>query len=248
MDAVPAALADRPLNDESRAYVAFHRRRWAFLLSVVEGLRCDAGAGPDGEGLRILDVGPHLQTLLLRMRYPSATVDTLGLPLPTLGTDGGLLEPRDGEHHFRLDLNRADEPEGGPPPGRYGILVMAEVIEHLHLAPVPVLSLAATWLAPGGRLIVQTPNATALHQRVKLAIGRSPYEPIRVTKDNPGHFHEYTRPELDAAARAAGLRPVWASTHNYLELGGAAGAVYRLLGDFMPAGLRQGITACYSRE
>jgi hypothetical protein len=92
--------------------------------------------------------------------------------------------------------------------------------------------------------VLQTPNAAALHQRVKLAIGRNPSEPIRSSRTNPGHFHEYTIEELREAARSADLEIVWWSAHNEFGLDGATGAFYRVAGRLLPATMRQGLTLC----
>jgi hypothetical protein len=107
-----------------------------------------------------------------------------------------------------------------------------------------VLELAATWLTPGGTLVVQTPNAAALHQRVKLLIGRNPYPPLRRTLTDQGHVHEFTAAELEAAAADAGLRTIWRANRNYFGLGGATGWFYRVAGGVMPAAFRQGLTMC----
>jgi len=52
---------------------------------------------------------------------------------------------------------------------------------------------------------VQTPNAAALVKRVALALGRHPYDPLRASREDPGHIREYTRSELLAALEAAGF-------------------------------------------
>ena len=50
--------------------------------------------------------------------------------------------------------------------------------------------------------MVSTPNALWLKHRIKLLMGRHPYELIREDKGNPGHFREYTAGELGDIARA----------------------------------------------
>jgi SAM-dependent methyltransferase len=152
--------------------------------------------------------------------------------------------PRDGEVHRELDLNDAVN-EGGD--GRYDVVVMAEVIEHLLLPAGLVFRSLAGWLRPGGVLVVQTPNAVALHKRLRMLVGISPFEPIRQSRDNPGHFHEFTLPELDDAARTAGLEPAGAITANYFGAPTAPGRAYASLGKVLPRALRHGITAWYRR-
>jgi SAM-dependent methyltransferase len=217
-----AAVEDPERQAEWRRYLDYHARRYASLCAVAADLLAGRRAP------RVLDVGPMFEVRLLR--DAGATVDTLGFPHP-------LFPPRDGERHVELDLNDPDRHGDGS----YDLVVAAEVIEHLHSAPAGVLAHLATWLRPGGALIVQTPNAVALHKRARMAAGRNPIEPIRADRANPGHFHEYTVGELRAAAAEAGLEPVGVRVENYFG-GGPAARAYAALGRALPRGLRHGIT------
>jgi SAM-dependent methyltransferase len=217
-----AAVDDLERRAEWRDYLRYHERRYATLVEVALRLLSSA-ASP-----RVLDVGPMFEVGLLR--DAGATVDTLGFPHP-------LFPPRDGERHVELDLN-APSHDGN---GSYDLVVMAEVIEHLHSSPVTVLRHVATWLRPGGAILLQTPNAVALHKRVRMLAGRNPLEPIRDDARNPGHFHEYTLDELREAAARAGLAVEGWRTENYF--GASAGArAYAAAGRALPARLRHGIT------
>jgi SAM-dependent methyltransferase len=214
--------------DSDAAYRAYHARRYATLLDVVRTQL--AGV----EAPRILDVGPNAQTELLRRETTAAVVDTLGYEHPHY-TGGG--------RHVEVDLDATDA--DGIPQGdsSYDAVVMAEVIEHLHTAAPTVLRYLAGWLRPGGVLVLQTPNAVALHKRLRMLAGRNPYEPIRSTPRNPGHFHEYTLGELTDAAAAAGLVPSGRLTANYFgDSGTAAYRLYAALGPVLPESLRHGIT------
>jgi SAM-dependent methyltransferase len=217
-----AAVADPERRAEWRHYLDYHARRYATLTAVAAELLAGAPAP------RVLDVGPMFEVGLLR--DAGATVDTLGFPHP-------LFPPRDGERHVELDLN--DPGRDGD--GSYDLVVMAEVIEHLPSSPVAVLRHVATWLRPGGALLLQTPNAVALHKRLRMLAGRNPLEPIRADASNPGHFHEYTLGELRDAAAGAGLELGGWRTENYFGAGPAARA-YAALGRTLPPRLRHGIT------
>jgi SAM-dependent methyltransferase len=220
---VLAELHDPAQRAEWSHYLDYHARRYAVLMDVV------ASANPH----RVLNVGPMFETHLLRST--GATVDTLGFANPPFA-------PREGERHIELDLNRPDR-DGD---GSYDAIVMAEVIEHLHTSPVVVLRHLAGWLRPGGTLVIQTPNAVALHKRVRMALGRNPLEPIRDDSGNPGHFHEYTLPELTGAATAAGLAVAGVRAENYF--GSSPGArAYAALGRVLPRGLRHGLTVWVRR-
>jgi 2-polyprenyl-3-methyl-5-hydroxy-6-metoxy-1,4-benzoquinol methylase len=120
--------------------------------------------------------------------------------------------------------------------------VCGEVIEHLHVAAVPFLRHLAARLEHGGHLILQTPNAAALPNRLRLLLGRNPYEPIRDEPGNPGHFHEYTVSELRDAVIAAGFEVERLVAANYFDHGSRKNRVYRSLEPVLPATLREGIT------
>jgi SAM-dependent methyltransferase len=160
-----------------------------------------------------------------------------------MGFANPLVPPREGERHIELDLNdvawNAVEQRGDE---QHDVVVLAEVIEHLHAPPQLVLGYLVGWLRPGGTLLVQTPNAVALHKRLRMLAGRSPFEPIRATRENPGHLHEYTLPELQDAARRAGLEPVSTVTANYFGEATLAGWAYGRLARVLPPSLRHGIT------
>jgi SAM-dependent methyltransferase len=211
----------RPPLPPENVYLRTHSRRYAVLLELVKGLRPGT----------ILVVGPSYESVLLRDAAPGGTVDTLGWEdhrFPRL----------DGERHVQHDLNDLEYPELEP----HDVIVCSEVIEHLHVSPVPLLGVLGGSLAPGGRLVVQTPNATALPKRLRMLLGRNPYEPIRDQPGNPGHFHEYTLGELREAVQAAGLQIERLVTANYFDHGSRKNRVYRALEPVLPSTLREGIT------
>jgi SAM-dependent methyltransferase len=214
-------LPPQPRNPDEQVYLRTHQRRYALLLDLVESL------APE----RILVVGPSFESALLRERLPGATVDTLGWL-------DHRFPHREGENHVELDLNADEYPELEP----HDVVVCCEVIEHLHVPATRVLRFLATGLTPGGRLVLQTPNATALPKRLRMLLGRNPYEPIRDEPGNPGHFHEYTVPELRAAVEGAGLQVEQLLTANYFDHGSRKNRAYRAVGRALPATLREGIT------
>jgi len=211
----------QPRNPDEEIYFRTHSRRYALLLDLVREL------APE----RILVVGPSYETALLRETFPDATVDTLGwhdhrFPL------------RDSDRHTELDLNALAYPELEP----HDVIVCAEVIEHLHVPLVRVLRFLRGGLAPDGRLVLQTPNAVSLPKRLRMLVGRNPYEPIRDEPANPGHFHEYTRDELCGAMRAAGLDVMRVITANYFDHGSRKNGAFRAVEAVLPGALRDGIT------
>jgi SAM-dependent methyltransferase len=192
-------------------------------------------------GSRILDVGAVFEAELLRAYLPDVRVDTLGF-------ENARFPPRDGERHVEFDLNEARDRSAWPDAGEHDLAVMCEVIEHLHAPPESVLACLARAVRPGGVLLLQTTNAVALHKRLRMLIGRSPFEPIRDSVANPGHFHEYTALELVSVARRAGWEPLSVKTANYFRPAGGFGRLYGVVGRTLPPGLRHGITVCLERR
>ena len=232
-----AAHPDRSgvLDAEAIAYVQYHAERYARLLSLIDELPVSVRP-PDR--LRILDIGPNIQTELVRNTHPGAVVDTLGFAHPAI-------RPREHERHIELDLNHLTVPGSDPQLGAvYDIVILAEVVEHLHTSLTTVLRNVAGWLRAPGYVLVQTPNGAALHKRIRLLLGRSPVEPPRDTPRNPGHFHEYTLAELRDQVAAAGLLIERLEVANHFGGADASSQLYRAAGRLLPPTLRHGVTLC----
>ncbi len=215
-----------PLLPED-VYLRTHARRYALLLDLAKSFAPKT----------ILVVGPSYESVLLRDALPGVAIDTLGWHDQRF--------PRiDGEAHVQHDLNDPDYPELEP----HDLIVCAEVLEHLYVSPVPVLSFLGRSLAPNGRLVIQTPNATALPKRLRMLLGRNPYDPIRDEPANPGHFHEYTIGELRDAVEAAGLEVEQLVTANYFDHGSRKNRLFRVADPLLPGTLREGITLVAQRS
>jgi len=229
-------------SGENPGYLAFHRPRFEFLMKVVT----DQVRVP----FRILDIGPSPFTKMLRESL-RAPVDSLGLE-PESASPAG--------RHYHFNLNDAQDPQKcrrdlGP----YDLVIFAEVVEHLFTAPELVLSYVHGLLAPGGSLIVQTPNAASLRKRIKLALGRNPFERIRLDPSNPGHFREYTAAELASILRQTGFAVKSSWRQFYFdarfarhEIGNEPpnrlrGAVLNAVNQLLPPFLREGITILAGR-
>ena len=229
-------------SSENRGYLAFHQPRFKFLLDLVKNqVRAPA---------RILDVGPSPFTSMLRKSLESP-VDSLGLEPESSASNG---------HHYHFNLNDSQYREKwrrglGP----YDIVVFAEVIEHLFTAPELVLSYVRELVAPGGVLILQTPNAASLRKRIKLALGRNPFERIRTDPSNPGHFREYTPRELAEILSQVGfdVKKTWLqyyfdarfAVHNLGDEPPShiAGLAKNIINRVLPGFLREGITIVAER-
>ena len=206
-------------------YLTVHAHRYEVLVEKVREL---APANP-----RILVVGAAYEADELR-RLP-AVVDSLGL-----GDER--YPPGEGERHVTFDLRLAESRELWPELGLYDVVVCAEVIEHLSISALHPLRLFAAALRPGGWLVLQTPNAARVGNRLLLLAGRNPFEPLREDSASPGHFREYTVDELLELGRRAGFEVGGWLTANYFVTGTRRNSAVRRLGPLVPRRLRAGIT------
>lgn len=230
---VTREFGDLDLDDESRMYLAFHSVRYRVLVETVAGLV------QDHDNVHVLDVGPSFQTPLLR-RHAGIAVSTLGFADDRFP----LVAP---ETHIPIDLNDAQFPDRWPDPKQFDGVVLAEVIEHLPTAPTLVLRMLRSLVRPGGWLLVQTPNAAALNNRLTMFAGKNPFEAIREDATNPGHFREYTLNELLALGPQSGMQVERWSAAEYFTVPGRGKLLYSGLVSRLPPRFRAGFTVVYRR-
>ncbi len=214
----------------SEGYDDYHGARFRYLLELAR----TCVPSPDAA---VLDIGRSTLSTMLCNAY--ADVTTLGFPLAPDDRWGDI-------PHVVYNLNDAQARAPIPTDRTFDLIVMAEVIEHIHTAPELVLLMLQTVLKESGVLICQTPNAAALHKRVKALAGANPYEALRLNPTNPGHFREYTRGELIALGDKVGLTTVRHEFRNYFTGGGNAvsQALFRAACWAVP-GFRRGQTVVY---
>lgn len=219
-----AKTIDHSFNEAEQDYIRYHAKRFAFVLNTltpwIERFRAE---GKGDHKVKVLDVGPHLLTRCLLHHFGDAiTVNTLGYAYEPV-------VPQDVIHrHFPFDLNHAQFRSRWIEGEEHDIVVMAEVIEHLHTSPVRVLRFIRSQLREGGLLLIQTPNAAALGNRMAMLRGRNPFELIRETTHNPGHFREYTLEELATYCEQVGLECVDTWLEDYWPVSGLARLIQRL--------------------
>lgn len=190
-EAYTRTIHGRRFLEEAAYYDQFRDRYANTLAYVAEALRDVAPPA------RILDVGSGQFALLSRALF-GAECDVADID--TRYTDA-LREQ--GVGFMEVDLSR-----GGPPAeGRYDLVILAEVIEHVPRPPHRVFEELARVLEPGGRLLVTTPNLYRLRNVVRLASGRPVFSMFREpARDRPlGHFVEYAKEQMEWQLREAGL-------------------------------------------
>ena len=182
-------------------YATFHAERFAYLLETAQRLRPNAQ--------RVLDVGCGPFTQMARDVFPEVW---------TLGFAGQATE-----NHIAYDLNAIQDGVRPAADTRFDLIIFAEVVEHLHVPAAAAFVALKALLNPGGVILLQTPNAAEVMNRVALLRGRNPYERLRLTPQNPGHFREYTLAELADDAHAAGLEVIFSAYRDYFPAERVAG-------------------------
>ncbi|MCX7606950.1 MAG: class I SAM-dependent methyltransferase [Bacteroidia bacterium] len=246
----PLAIREQLLplaqNAEMREYIRVHAKRFGYILGIVTKLRTQISA----PSIRILDVGPSFFTKLLMDTFTGDEIWSLGfMHEEALGGHLSSEIAKSIRNFISFDLNDAYfRPKWVTPPP-CDLIVAAEVIEHLYTSPVQVFRFFNSFLTPGGYLVVSTPNAVTLRNRILICLGKNPFELIRETRDNPGHYREYTGEELVSLGQKAELHTVALYYENYFEKfsfrGKLVDAITRYL---LPHSFRTGLTIVYQKK
>lgn len=93
------------------------------------------------------------------------------------------------------------------PGGRFDLIFANQIVEHL-VYPAELVARLASWLKPGGRLVMATPNGIYVKNSLP-AFGEigdpAQHEHLQFSADADGHFFAYRPDELARIFAAAGL-------------------------------------------
>lgn len=181
---------DYYLNDK---VVDHHIEHWMQLASVPQILeQIPAGA-------RVLTMG-HGNGLLTDVML------SRGINLELIEGSPILCEEARRQHGERLRVH-CGMFEDFVPDEAYDVVLSLHVMEHVT-DPVVTFRQAATWLKPGGSLIVVVPNRNSIHRRVALEMGLiGALEEFSPRDHLVGHLRVYSLDLLAADLEAAGLSP-----------------------------------------
>lgn len=196
-----------------RPYFESHWRRLMATLAAID----------DVPATRILDVGivpPFVFQAMLATLRPGVEIDGIwSEERPFTQT----LEPlaRDASE-VSITLHPADvERDALPLPDHGCDLVLAmEILEHLALDPMHFLAEANRVLAPGGHLLITTPNMASHRNALKALNGTSPYSFglfVPVGGVHGRHNREYVPDEIARMGEAAGFETVRLATADVYE-------------------------------
>ena len=191
--------AMKPLIQKSDTYHSGHARRMARTLQVI------LDQNPQG---RFLEVGTTaLIPLVLSEIAPKldVTVTDFNLEKPKFGADTFTLNGKS----INLKVGRVNI-EDEPLPfenDTFDFILLSEVIEHMEVDPMYMLSEINRVLKTGGTLIVTTPNCASTWAVHKILNGIEPYFYMQYRHDRSRYRHnyEYSIHSLAAVLKAAGF-------------------------------------------
>lgn len=175
------------------------------------------------QGARVLDFGsgPCDKTAIVQaMGYRCSAIDDLNddWHLMDDNRDRIMKFARDLSIDFRLG-------SGGLPFAKatFDMVMMHDIIEHLHDSPRILLNDLLELLKPGGFLFITVPNAVNIRKRVHVLMGKTNLAPFAsyYWYQGPwrGHVREYVRSDMELLAKYLGLDIVeLRSCHHMLKV------------------------------
>ncbi len=198
-------------DGNERDYFATHQRRYLATLDMVPAAQ---------PGARLLELGAAFHHLTPALRLLAGYQDIRCSDVwQGDATAEHVVRASDGQVE-RFQVDNFDAERGAWPyaDGSYDMVLCCEMLEHLALDPMAMLSEINRVLRPGGHLLLTTPNLASAKAIAWLARGESPYcwsqfEPRGIPTDR--HNREYTTSEVVRLLECAGLAPVRVTTETF---------------------------------
>jgi hypothetical protein len=189
--------ADRPLIIGQKEYGRQHKQRFWELVNAI-GLLLKHGSKP-----QVLEFGVSEFSGLYGKLFPQIQFNTSDRPTADdyVGFTEAVCKQRVGGAHWPLDLT--DGPAlnqfSQQQKGRFHLILLTEVLEHLCIHPVDILRPLIQVLSSQGLLYLTTPNFFALDKRQLMQRWHNPQEVYPAADGNwDAHHHhrEYCLTEL----------------------------------------------------
>lgn len=185
----------------------YHRTHKARLLRTADILYKEA---PSGKLLEIGTTGftPLLcERLLPGLEVHGTRLDKNGEPTATANftVGGSSIDVK----CYNIDVEYGTFPVDD---GTYDFAMCCEVLEHMEIDPMHMLSELNRVLRPGGTLLLTTPNITSSRALAKILSGVEPYFYMQYHKNREYHRHnyEYSAITLKRVLQCAGFNvDVW---------------------------------------
>jgi SAM-dependent methyltransferase len=133
--------------------------------------------------------------------------------------------------------------------GSFDVVMLCDVIEHLHASPKGLLAAALDLLKDDGWLVISVPNAVNLRKRIHVVLGKTNYPPygqfFHTQGAWRGHVREYVWDDLSQLARYLGVTDakIDGCHHMLGVLPNWAQPVYKLVTAPLP-GARDSLVLC----
>jgi SAM-dependent methyltransferase len=184
----------------------------------------------------IVEIGAfpyHLTMLLKRLGYACTAVDLA----PERQRER---VEREGLVVHRCDIEREPLPFAN---ASCGLVVFNEVLEHLRVDPLFVMSEISRVMRPGGTLLLTTPNLYAIQRIVKFLLGRGFNDPLKEFFKlrgigHMGHIREYSAAEVKRFLDYAGFSVRSLSFEHYYYPPTKRGLAARVLFAVLPRRFR----------
>lgn len=174
-------------------------------------------------GARVLDFGAYFGNFSLAMQRLGFRVDALDAYSSYRGALDGAQALLERAGVRVVDLETVGWQLEQISPGSYDLVICAGVIEHIPHTPRPVLEAIDRVLAPGGTLMLDTPNLAYLYTRERLGRGESIFPAISAQYETEipfeGHHREYTAAEVEWMLSRIGHKLIALETFNYSLFG-----------------------------
>jgi SAM-dependent methyltransferase len=215
-----------PTTDHAAEYVR-HRERYLSDACLVLAHR---GTGP------VLEVGSA-------PCHMTAVLAAAGVPV--VGVDIAPDRARAMIERYALDIRRCDVERAALPfaEGTFETILFAETLEHLRVDPLFALSEINRVLAPGGRLLLTTPNLYSAQNIARFLAGRGITDALEEFSKlrrlgHMGHVREYTRAEVRRLLDAHGFRILARDCRHYHYPRSKRGLLARAVFAVLPRRLR----------
>jgi len=150
---------------------------------------------------KVLSIGSgpcDLEAILSKLGYDITAIDDLKDHWHLIGNNRERIK----DFAWRMDIKLIVESAGIPQweANYFDIVLLIDIIEHLHTSPRELLNFSISALKPGGLLLIETPNCAALAKRIEVVFGKSNQVNANFFYWNVGeyrsHVREYTKSEL----------------------------------------------------
>jgi SAM-dependent methyltransferase len=119
-----------------------------------------------------------------------------------------------------IDFRLASGTEFPWAPHTFDLVMLNDVVEHLHNSPRSLLNSVLPLVKEDGFLLITVPNAVNIRKRIDVALGRSNYQKFNLYYWYPdpwrGHIREYTKQDLQLLAENLGLSIVELKSRDHM--------------------------------